>query len=360
MIKRIIPIIFLIFSMILMISCGQQEVKPKPSEEKIFGLWLAYNYAPNLESWNKRLKKFNENSITDIFLSATPDQTKDFIELASKQNIKTHAWIWTLNAPNDEEAMKHPEWYAVNRLGQNSLEYRAYVDYYQWLSPFSEGAREHIKSKVANYLSIDGLESIHLDYVRYVDVILGADLQPKYNLQQDHQMPEFDYDYHPNARAEFKELFGVDPMDLENPELDMEWLQFRLNAVTALVNDISYMVHLENKKLSAAVFPYPEMSRQMVRQDWSSWDLDIAVPMIYHNFYRQNMNWIQFATEQGVRESKGKFKLVTGLFLPSLNENSLNEAIKKAFDGGADGICLFGLNQRVDFPVKIIGRFSKK
>ena len=39
-------------------------------------------------------------------------------------------------------------------------------------------------------------------------------------------------------------------------------------------------------QISAAVFPYPEMSRQMVRQDTSKWGLDIICPMNYNHFYR--------------------------------------------------------------------------
>jgi len=50
------------------------------------------------------------------------------------------------------------------------------------------------------------------------------------------------------------------------------------------------------KLITAAVFLSPEMSRQMVRQDWSNWKLDIALPMLYHNFYRQNLEWIKFST----------------------------------------------------------------
>ena len=40
-------------------------------------------------------------------------------------------------------------------------------------------------------------------------MILGADLQPKYDLVQTTEMPEYDYDYHPNARAGFKKIFDV-------------------------------------------------------------------------------------------------------------------------------------------------------
>jgi uncharacterized lipoprotein YddW (UPF0748 family) len=192
--------------------------------------------------------------------------------------------MWTLNRPGDTIANKNPDWYAVNRNGQNSLDYRAYVDYYQWLSPFHPDARNHIINNAKRLMQVDGLESVHLDYVRFPDVILGADLQPKYNIVQDKELPEYDFGYHPRARKEFKKIFDKDPIDFKNPELSTEWRQFRLNAVSSLVNEIIAISHSKNKKVTAAVFPFPEMSRQMVRQAWNDWNLDQVYPMLYQNF----------------------------------------------------------------------------
>ena len=267
-------------------------------------------------------------------------------------------WVWTLNRPGDSIARQHPEWYAVNRKGQNSLEYNAYVGYYQWLSPFSEGARNHIRENIAKIAEVEGLASVHLDYVRYVDVILGAALQPKYDLVQDHEMPEYDYGYHPAAREEYKKIFGEDPMEMDHPELSTEWRQFRLNAVTSLVNELSEMCHEKNQKISAAVFPFPTMSRSMVRQDWSNWDLDIALPMIYHNFYNQNLNWIKFVTEQGVNEIDGRFPLYSGLYLPSLKPAELDTAIQNSIDGGAAGISIFEMGGLTDEHLEVIKKYA--
>ena len=55
-------------------------------------------------------------------------------------------------------------------------------------------------------MEIEGLESVHLDYVRFPDVILGADLQPKYGIVQDKELPEYDYGYHPIARKNLKKF----------------------------------------------------------------------------------------------------------------------------------------------------------
>ncbi len=184
------------------------------------------------------------------------------------------------------------------------------------------------------------MASLHLDYVRYPDVILGADLQPKYNLVQETEMPEYDYDYHPIARKKFKQIFNKDPLDFKHPELSTEWRQFRLNAITSIVNEIVTIAHQKNIKVTAAVFPFPEMSRQMVRQAWNDWNLDAAYPMLYQNFYRENINWIGFATKQSV--SDVDFPIISGLYSPALrNPIDLEKAILIAKKNGAKGISIF-------------------
>ena len=296
----------------------------------------------SLEVINK-LAYFDSLGISELLVGGGVRTLERLLPLAKAKGIKIHAWMWTLNRPNDSIAMQNPDWYAVNREGKHSLEYRAYVNYYQWLSPFHPEAREHVKSKVKELMQVEGLASIHLDYVRYVDVILGKALQPKYGLVQESEMPEYDYGYHPIARDSFKSIFGLDPMEMEHPELSNEWRQFRLNAVTSLVNEISDMVHASGHQLSAAVFPFPEMSRKMVRQDWSSWKLDRAYPMLYQNFYEQNVEWIGFGLEQGLREAD--FPIYAGLYMPALKEaTDLKKAIDLCKEKGAAGVSLFTAN----------------
>ena len=78
-----------------------------------------------------------------------------------------YSWlIWTLNS-HDKSVMGNKSWYSVNKRGDNCLEYRPYVDYYQWLSPFSHDAREYVKSNIS-IASIEGIASVHLDYVRFL------------------------------------------------------------------------------------------------------------------------------------------------------------------------------------------------
>jgi hypothetical protein len=345
------------------VCCGSKDNTAKGVKNKthqiVFATWAhADNGDFSIQDWKKKLDYYKELGISEVLVKGEPNVLEQIIPIAGEKGLKIHAWMWTLNRPNDTIANKHPDWYAVNRQGKNSLEYRAYVDYYQWLSPHSPEAREYIKNNVRRLTKVKGLASIHLDYVRYVDVILGADLQPQYNLVQDHEMPEYDYGYHPLALEGFKKIFGVNPLDMEHPELSTEWRQYRLNAVTTLVNELVEIAHQSGNKMTAAVFPFPEMARQMVRQAWNDWDLDAAYPMLYQNFYRQNINWIGFATEQGVTDVD--FPINAGLYEPAFNNaQELDEGIRLAIEKGASGIAIFtadGLNKEKQEVIKKLSK----
>lgn len=339
--KRII--IFLL--VVLNFACNYDKKQPFQKNEIqkplfTFATWEHGDTTFDESKWRAKFSLYDSLGITEALVGGSPTFLSKLVPFAAKNNIKIHAWMWTLNRPNDTIANKHPEWYAVNRAGKNSLEYRAYVDYYQWLSPFHPDARDYIKNNVRALTKIKGLASIHLDYVRYVDVILGADLQPKYNLVQNTEMPEYDYDYHPIAREGFKAIFDKDPLDFNHPELSTEWRQYRLNAITSLVNELADIAHENNHKITAAVFPFPEMSRQMVRQAWDDWNLDAAYPMLYNNFYQENVNWIGFAAEQCVNDVD--FPIFAGLYSPALiNSNELEKAIRLAKEKGVKGISIF-------------------
>lgn len=333
--------------------------KTESSEKFVFATWVSAKNGYKKELWQEKLSYYKMLGISEVLVSGNPDIIRQIVPLAKDMDIKVHAWMWTLNRPNDTIANKHPEWYAVNRLGKNSLEYNAYVNYYQWLSPFHPEAREYIKSNVRKLTEIEGLASIHLDYVRYVDVILGAELQDKYGLVQDYEMPEYDYDYHPLAREGFKKIFGKDPMDFEHPELSNEWRQYRLNAVTTLVNELVDIAHDSGHKMTAAVFPFPEMSRQMVRQAWNDWNLDAAYPMLYQNFYRENVDWIGFSTRQGVNDVD--FPIYSGLFTSALrNPDDFERAILLVKEKGAHGISLFTADNLNDEQKEVLIKLRKE
>ena len=66
---------------------------------------------------------------------------------------------------------------------------------------------------------------------------------------------------------------------------NQSWINFRLDAITRVVDASTKAVKADHKAISAALFPGPSMARKMVRQDWGEWTLDAYYPMIYNKFY---------------------------------------------------------------------------
>ncbi|GIZ10222.1 family 10 glycosylhydrolase [Flavobacterium sp. UMI-01] len=295
------------------------------------------------EAHFKKLKKYGIDAVL-VNTGADPKLLKRVAPIAKKAGLEVHAWMFTTNRPGDSVAMQHPDWYMVSRSGKSCFkkEERPYVGYYQWLSPSHPEARKHILSLVEGLAKVDGVTSVHLDYIRYPDVYLPIGLLPKYNLKQEEELPDYDFDYSDASVNKFIKLHHKDPRKMTNPAIDIEWKNFRLNEIKSLVDEAYTIVHKHNKKLSAAVFPYPEMADHMVRQRWDKWNIDMVLPMIYYNFYNEELDWIGYATKQGISDLEGKkTELHTGLFTPKLSNADLKQAIQLAKDNGAKGVAFF-------------------
>lgn len=252
--------------------------------------------------------------------------------------LEAHYWKWTMNRA--EMLKVHPEWFAVNRKGESGFDKPAYVDYYRFLCPNHEGVAEYIADdyvKIANLPYVDG---VHLDYVRFPDVVLPVSLWKNYNIEQTSELPQYDYCYCDVCRAKFKAQTGKDPMELKFPMEDQSWINFRLDAITHVVDQITKAIKADGKSISAAVFPGPSMARKMVRQDWGNWSLDAYYPMIYNGFYYEGPEWIGRSVKESVETINGKAKIYAGLMFPDIKD-TFEKSLDEAFDNGASGVSFF-------------------
>lgn len=289
----------------------------------------------------KYFESLKSYGISDVIMSGDDEVLSAAIPPAKEVGIKMHAWTWIMNRPNDQVAAQHPEWFQVNRKGESCFDKPPYVNYYKWVCPNKPEVQNHLRLLARRVATLE-IESFHMDYVRYPDIILPEGLQPKYNIVQDREFPEYDYCYCDDCKKEFKRLTGIDINEVSDPTTNIEWRKFRYNSVTKIVKIIAEEVHKKNRKLTAAVFPDPEMSRTMVRQSWSDWPLDAAFPMIYQNFYNKDINWIGETVSKGVKEIKGRFPIYAGLFLSAFkNADELNAAIDISIKNGAAGVAFF-------------------
>ena len=314
----------------------------------LFKYWAWYSAGEDKTDADhtKKFKQFSENGIDAILIDTKADATRlaKIAPLAMAEGLEVHAWMFTMNRPGDKIALQHPDWYMVSRSGKSCFDDRPYVDYYQWLSPSHPEARQHIWNLVESMAKVEGITSVHLDYIRYPDVYLPIGLLPKYNLIQNEELPDFDFDYSDAAVEKFKKLYGKNIREIEVPAIDIEWKQFRLNEIKTVVDGAYDIAHKHGKKLTAAVFPYPEMADHMVRQRWDKWHIDAVLPMIYNNFYNEGLDWVKFASEQGIKDLGGKpTTLHTGLYIPEMTTEDLSNAIKVVKESGASGVAFFDI-----------------
>ena len=334
--------------------------------------WIPINAEKSADDWKRTFALLRQAGIQAILpeiyngkeayypsrhLPVKTDLLGKILPLARAEGMEVHAWMWAMPCMIEEIIRQHPDWYNVNARGEAAWDKPAYVDYYKFLDPGRPEVREWIQQTVKELADIAELSGIHLDYIRHPDAILPHALWSKYNIVQDKVYPQYDYGYSDYDRGRFKKKYGIDPLNIADPEHDKRWLQFRWNMVTDLVND--YLVpaaHAKNKAITAAVFPGPMLARQMVKQDWGRWKLDAFLPMLYNEFYEAGSEWIRNQTREGV--SAVKKHLYSGLFIYNMDENAFAKAVEAALAGGAAGIAIFSAEALDDSKAKALRRIT--
>ncbi len=321
-----------------------------------YWMWIE-NYSTLKEhGWSEMIKKLSDAGITGLLVSADTALLRKIIPIAQSWGLEIHAWFWTMNRQDAK-----PEWLSVNALGKSLAKEKAYVDYYKFLCPALPEVKTFLQQKISELTAIKGLSGIHFDYIRYVDVFLPKELQPKYNLQQNDIMPEYDYGYHPALRKKYQDVYGKDPFSIKDYPHDKTWLDFRLKVLDTLVIALKDQVINSGLIASAAVFPTPDMSRKMVRQNWDQWHLNYYFPMIYQNFYGEKLQWIEQCVKEDVEAVGKDSKVFAGLYLPGLKKgNDLTKAMTLALKGGADGISFFDGNALDEKTFNQIKQFIQK
>jgi len=301
-------------------------------------VWTNPNQKDTDDELTTRYASFKAAGITGIFFEA--DSERHF-RAAKAQGIEAHRWIWTFNRA--ELVTSHPEWYSKNRNGDSCADKPPYVDYYRWLCPSREEVQQYLEQLVTDIVAKDYVDGIHLDYVRYCDVILPVNLWDKYHIEQTKELPQYDYCYCDICRAKFKDQYGMDLSAIQYPEASLSWRLFRYNNISRVVNSLSAIAHQHKKQITAAVFPTPEVARRNVRQDWTNWKLDGVCPMIYHGFYKENVSWIGNAVAEGIHFLAGSFPLYAGLYLSDFKSDAeIAQGITFALKNGASGVSFFG------------------
>ena len=343
---------------------AKNELKPDLSK-KVWA-WMSGKTTMTEQEWESMFGKASEAGIDAIILECHggyPEVLGDstsfrdsaaikIIEIAlpyaQKHNIELHAWIWTTNRTEKSLRSAHPEWYQVNAQGESCLDIKLYNrEHYRWLCPSRPEALEYMKERIAELASIEGLAGVHLDFIRYPDAILPYGLHESRGVVQDKVYPLWDFCYCEVCRGNFKTQTGIDPVELEDPTSNNEWMQYRWDVLSSFASELCKEIKAHGKVATAAVFASPEESKKLVRQDWANFrNIDILFPMIYHKFYNWEDPMVETATREGVEALKAAGNpaaLCSGLFVGHVPKDRIPEFFGYAKNGGSQGVCLFSL-----------------
>ncbi|MCL4539285.1 MAG: family 10 glycosylhydrolase [Bacteroidetes bacterium] len=335
-------------------------------------VWIGTDTDATVDDWKKRFAMMRQSGI-DAILPEIYNSKQAFYEskhlpvgepwletilpLAKAEGLEVHAWMWSMPCNIPEIVEKHPEWYVVNRLGESAAVKPAYVPIYKFFCPSREGAREFVKKTVTELSQIDGLDGVHFDFIRYPDVILPIALQPRYNIKQTYEFPQYDYCYCDVCRHDFERRTGVDPLKLKDPAGSEAWKQFRYDRITHLVNDIYIpIVHRHKKMATAAVFP----NWRDVRQQWFHWNLNGALPMLYNKAYDEGIEWIGYETEEEVRAMRNDAPIYSGINVGSMSPDDIAKAVRVSYEAGSSGLSLFSAQAMTEPLWQSFGEAAKR
>ncbi|HLK13900.1 MAG TPA: putative glycoside hydrolase [Fimbriimonadaceae bacterium] len=322
---------------------NRHEPQPTPFVPGVmkhkYWVWDHTNEKAAPEALKAKYSKLKGHGLHGVFLGGPPNDRE--YEIVKAAGLELHVWMWTTNRGDEWIRKNHPDWYQVSRTGKSCFDHPPYVNYYRWISPVIPGVQDYVRDRAAELAVRPTVDGVHLDYVRYPDVILPRGLWAKYHLDQTEELPDYDFCYSEHTRAAFKAVSGRDPVEIADPASDQEWLHFRYDSVTKLVEKVAKEVHRHKKLLTAAVFPTPRMARTICRQAWDRWPLDAACPMIYHGFYNEGVDWIGERVLEDVQAVD--FPIYAGIYMPDLSSvDDFTKALHLARKRGAAGVSMFG------------------
>jgi uncharacterized lipoprotein YddW (UPF0748 family) len=205
---------------------------------------------------------------------------------------------------------------------------------YLFLDPANHEVRDLLANLYQEVIDIDGLYSLHLDYIRYP---LCYDI--------DHKSLLDDTGYTEVAIKEFEKIYQIDDMrnmiknDMHTFEL---WTTYKQEKITHFLERI-YLMATHKTKISTAVFGDPNHAIKHKMQNWYEWVnkglVDIIMPMAYY----KDASRVYAEVKHMKKLVLNKAMVIAGLAPTYVGLHPLSTIVQIDFSmkANADGICLF-------------------
>jgi uncharacterized lipoprotein YddW (UPF0748 family) len=295
--------------------------------------------------------------------AAGGDSLAALIGRAHAAGLRVHAWVNVLSLAGNAKApllaALGRDAALVDQDGRSVLDYpgfdvppplRRHVRMGTpavWLDPAAPGVAARLIETFAQLLTrYPELDGLHLDYIRYPDVLpfspgsrFGVGL---------------DFGHGPKSRARFRAETGLEaprpPFQLGNAD---RWDEWRRDQVTTLVRGIADAARRARPGVvvSAAVWAWADRAYLSIGQDWRRWLedglLDFAVPMAY----TRDQRLFRYQAESLARAPQGAHTWIgIGAWLFANEPAGAALQVEVARRAGAAGDALFSWDALAEAP----------
>ncbi len=267
------------------------------------------------------------------------DPLKIWIKEAHKRNIKIHIWFQSFYVGNATPSKNpksilavHPEWgnkiqkdYASSQPTSSKSEHNGY-----FLDPANKEVQDFLVKLISEIICNYAPDGINLDYIRYPQAISKNETG--------------NWGYTTFAREDFKDLYGVDPIDLKRSDkLWNNWNEYRRENITNFVRKIGTLGRENKTYISTVIFPDLENALSAKQQDWRTWSKRDYVDGFTPLFLTYDPKMVASMMKDVSSIKSGNTDIYAGIFVTFMggSKEDLVRQIHEARKLKANGIILF-------------------
>lgn len=284
------------------------------------------------------------------------DPLRIWINEAHKRNIKVHIWFQTFyvgNKPPETHPeyilAQRPQWanYQKRNANSSTIAYSVSEHNGYFIDPANPEVQAFLYELLCEIVHRYQPDGINLDYIRYPQALSSN--YANYDMSN--------WGYTPYARNEFREIYGVDPMDIKPSDpLWNYWHYYRCSKVTNFVRKVSGLCRANKVELTAVIFPNRAGALDTKLQDWKNWSINNFVDGFTPLFLTCDDKTAMNLMEEVLRNKSASTKLYAGLFVTFMNGSSadLIKQIHAARKYSLNGLILFDYAHLKDVYVQTL------
>ena len=277
-----------------------------------------------------------------------------WIREAHKRNIKINIWFEAFYVGNKPQvdntilAVK-PGWSNINLKNFETetpvfsvSEHNGY-----FLDPANHDVQIFLSNLVKEIIETYHPDGFNFDYCRYPQSIAARYAG----------YAQSNWGYTKYAREEFKQIYGVDPVDISySTKSWMDWDNYRRDKVTLFISKVSKLCRDNKITITAVVFPNRAMALETKQQDWSTWSDNNYIDAFTPLYLTCDAKTIKVMIFDMLKDMSPKTKLYAGLFVTFMNGSSedLIRQIHETRKLNLGGIILFDYAHLQDKYIKTL------